>query len=331
MRRYTVLSAVASVILLAGACSSSSSSSKTGSGSGGATGGKGSAVAGKNITFVSALLADANWQSVNSCFASRAKELGIKETIVAPPNETASNSGMVSLTEQALASHPDGLVVVPLVPAAFDNVLSQVKSSKIPVVSLIADTTSPDQRTALVWTDPKSYGKQGADLVGKLTNGTGNIGILYSGPAVTNQVTSIAAFKAEIAKSYPNMKIVDSGEIISPGGNRSQSAAAGIARGMLVAHPEINVIYSPDGLGGIAGALAARELNKKPGDIKIIGSDHLPQVASDLKAGWETASLQFVSCDMGKAIVDAFVQHWNGTLTSPITNVPAVVWDHSKP
>jgi ABC-type sugar transport system substrate-binding protein len=309
-----------SIAMLVAACGGSSSTS-----------GGGSATAGKKITFVTALIADANWASVNTCFTDHAKQLGMVPTLIAPPNETASNPGMVSLTEQALITKPDGLVVVPLVAAAFDTVLDNAKSQKVPVVSIILDTSRPDQRIALVYTDPASYGTQGADIVGEAAKGKGNIGILYSGPSVTNQVTAIDAFKKEIAAKYPNMKIVDPGEIISPGGNRSPSSAAQYARGMLVAHPEINVIYSPDGLGGIAGALAARDIGKKPGDIIIVGSDHLPAVKADLQEGWETASLQFVSCKLGTAIVDAFASYFNKTLTSDKVNIPSVVWTHDNP
>lgn len=100
---------------------------------------------------------------------------------------------------------------------------------------------------------------------------------------------------------------------------------------MLVAHPEINVIYSPDGLGGIAGALAARDLRKQPGDIIIVGSDHLPQVKADIEAGWETASLALVSCNWGKGVLDAFEQYFNGTLTNNVIVTPAVLYNKDNP
>lgn len=327
MRRSSLTAGIFGIALVIAACGGSTAPTS----SSGSTPSPASKTVGKKLTFVTALVADANWQTVNSCFTSRANALGIIPTLVAPPNETASNSGMVSLTEQALASNPDGLVIVPLVPAAFDSVLATAKSQKVPVVSIIVDTTSPSERIALVWTDPATLGKQAGDVVGAGAHGVGNIGILYSGPSVTNQVQAITAFTAEIAAKYPNMKIVDPGEIIEPGGNRSQSAAAEIARSMLVAHPNINVIYSPDGLGGIVGAIAAKDVGKTAGQILIVGADHLPQVKADLQSGWEFASLQFVSCNLGTAIVNAFASYWNGTLTSTTINVPAVVWTHANP
>src|SRR5688500_4792993 len=46
--------------------------------------------AGKTLTFISALLADANWAGGNQCWLDRANELGYTANIVAPANETAS-------------------------------------------------------------------------------------------------------------------------------------------------------------------------------------------------------------------------------------------------
>jgi ABC-type sugar transport system substrate-binding protein len=322
-RRYLYALVAPALAVLLAACSS-------GQGAQVAAGAK-SKTAGKKITFVTALLADANWAGANKCFMSRSKALGMVPTLVAPPNETASNSGMVQLAEQALASKPDGMIVVPLVPAEFDNVLDQAKAQKVPVIALDLDTSSPDQRIAWVTTDPKKYGVLAADEVGKLANGKGNVGILYSGPTVTNQLESMSTFKAELAQKFPAMKIVDPGEIIEPGGNRNEDNATEIARGMLVAHPNINVIWSPDGLGGIVGALAAKELNKKPGQIIIVGSDHLPQVAADLKSGWEQASLQSVSCAWGNALANTFAAYFNGKLKNPIVNIPPVLFTHDNP
>src|SRR6266550_2265488 len=169
MAHWRLPAALVSIAVLVAGCGGSSTTS-----------GGGSATAGKKITFVTALIADANWASVNTCFTDHAKQLGMVPTLIAPPNETASNPGMVSLTEQAITTKPDGLVVVPLVAAAFDTVLDKAKSDKIPVVSIILDTSRPDQRIALVFTDPASYGTQGADIVGDAAKGKGNIGILYS-------------------------------------------------------------------------------------------------------------------------------------------------------
>jgi len=321
-RHLYALVAPALAVLLA-ACSS-------GQGTQSAAGAE-SKTAGKKITFVTALLADANWAGANKCFMSRSNALGMIPTLVAPPNETASNAGMVQLAEQALASKPDGMIVVPLVPAEFDNVLDQAKTQKVPVIALDLDTSTPDQRIAWVTTDPKKYGVLAADEVGKLAHGKGNVGILYSGPTVTNQIESISTFKAELAQKFPAMKIVDPGEIIEPGGNRNEDSATEIARGMLVAHPNINVIWSPDGLGGIVGALAAKELNKKPGQIIVVGADHLPQVAADLKSGWEQASLQSVSCAWGNALANTFAAYFNGKLKSPIVNIPPVLFTHDNP
>ena len=242
------------------------------------------AAGGQKITFVAPLLADANWSGLNACVVSKSKELGYDLTMVAPINETASTADMVSLTEQAIAAGTQGLIVVPLVAESWNDVLASAKSKNIPVIAMGVDTSKPDQRNAFVGTDFNAYGGQSADLVAKYKpNGT--VGILYSGPETTNQVDAIKVFRQTIKDKYPNIKIVGDDTILSPGGNRDLVKTTEVARGFMVAHPEVDTIWSPDGQGGIAAAGAARDLGKKPGDITIIGADHLPQVAARPQGG----------------------------------------------
>jgi ABC-type sugar transport system substrate-binding protein len=285
------------------------------------------APAAKNITFVAPLLADANWAGLNKCVVSKSAELGYTLTMVAPINETASDSEMVSLTEQAIAGGTQALIVVPLVAAEWNTVLGTAKAKGIPVIAMGVDTSTPDQRNAFVGTDFNAYGVQSADLIAKAKGGKATVGILYSGPDTSNQVQAIKVFRATIAAKYPNIKIVGDDTILSPGGNRDLVKTTEIARGFLVAHPEVDTIWSPDGQGGIAAAGAVRQLNKQPGDITIIGADHLPQVTTDLKAGWEYASIAFVECHgWGEGSVEALDAHFKGTLKegSTIYTTPAV-------
>jgi ABC-type sugar transport system substrate-binding protein len=280
----------------------------------------------KKITFVAPLLADANWSGLNACVVSKSAELGYDLTMVAPINETASTADMVSLTEQAIVAGAEGLIVVPLVAASWDNVLASAKSKNIPVIAMGVDTSKPDQRNAFVGTDFAAYGQQSAELVAK-AKPKAVVGILYSGPETTNQVTAIKVFRKVIADKYPDIKVVGDDTILSPGGNRDLVKTTEIARGFMVAHPEVDTLWSPDGQGGIAAAGAVRDLGKKPGDITIIGADHLPQVSADLKAGWEYASIAFVECHgWGEGSVIALDQHFKGTLKegSTIYTIPAV-------
>jgi ABC-type sugar transport system substrate-binding protein len=126
-------------------------------------------------------------------------------------------------------------------------------------------------------------------------------------------------FRKVIAEKYPDMTIVGDDTILSPGGNRDLVKTTEIARGFLVAHPEVDTIWSPDGQGGIAAAGAARDLGKQPGEITIIGADHLPKVADDLAKGWEYASIAFVGCGWGNGTVDALDGFFKGTLTEGAT------------
>jgi len=343
MRIPKFLAALAVLALVAGACSSTGATNAPATAvpatAAPATAAPATAaptaapVAKKKITFVAPLIADANWSGLNACVVSKSAELGYDLTMVAPINETASTADMVSLTEQAIAAGAEGLIVVPLVAESWNQVLGTAKEKGIPVIAMGVDTSSPDQRNAFVGTDFLAYGAQSAELIAQAKGGKANVGILYSGPETTNQVDAIKVFRQVIADKYPDIKIIGDDTILSPGGNRDLVKTTEVARGFLVAHPEVDTIWSPDGQGGIAAAGAARDLGKQPGEITIVGADHLPQVKDDLEKGWEYASIAFVECvGWGEGSVNALHAHFEGTLQEGATIyvIPAV-FTHDNP
>ena len=327
MRGSKILVILASVALVAAACSSAATPTPpAATATVAAATATPTAAAKKKVTFVTALIADANWAGGNKCWNDEVTALGFEGTMVAPQGETASNADMVTLAEQAIANKPDAIEVVPLNPPAWDDVLGKLKAANIPTVALLFEPSSKDLRTAIVLTDNTQYGTSGADLMITATGGTGKVGILWGGPDLANQAAAIEGFKAEIAAKAPGLSVVAT-EINIVGGNRSPEAQAEIARGMLVAHPEITAIYTPDGGGAVAAVDAAKELNKQPGDIKIIGSDHLPKVADAIATGWMFASVGYPFCAWGKAAVDTMDQIFKGTLTQTEIVIPAQIFD----
>ncbi len=327
MRGSKIPVILATLALVAAACTGTSAPSASGTPAASASApALPTEAAKKKVTFVTALLADANWAGGNKCWLDRANELGFEPTMVAPQGETASNADMVTLTEQAIATKPDAIEVVPLNPTAWDDVLGKVKAAGIPTVALLFEPSRKDLRTAIVLTDNTEYGTAGADLLITATGGTAKIGILWGGPDLANQVEAIKGFKDQLAAKAPNMTVVAEA-ITIVGGNRSPEAQAEIARGMLVANPEITAIYTPDGGGAVAAVDAAKELNKQPGDIKIIGSDHLPKVADAIATGWMYASVGYPFCAWGKAAVDTMDQIFKGTLTQTEIVIPSQIYD----
>ena len=328
MRGSKILVILASLALVAAACTTAASPTPTSGPTATAPSATATATeaAKKKVTFVTALLADANWAGGNKCWNDEVTALGFEGTMVAPQGETASNADMVTLTEQAIATKPDAIEVVPLNPTAWDDVLGKVKAAGIPTVALLFEPSSKDLRTAIVLTNNTEYGTAGADLLITATGGTATIGILWGGPDLANQVAAIKGFKDQLAAKAPNMTVVAEA-ITIVGGNRSPEAQAEIARGMLVANPEITAIYTPDGGGAVAAVDAAKELNKQPGEIKIIGSDHLPKVADAIATDWMYASVGYPFCAWGKAAVDTMDQIFKGTLTQTEIVIPSQIYD----
>ncbi len=280
----------------------------------------------KKITFVTVLLADANWSSVNSCFNDRAVDLGYLPTIIAPSSEKNDIPGMLDLIEQAIISKPDALVAVPLNPPSFNEVFAKAREAEVPVFTMTFDSEKPEDRIAFVGTDFAGVGRQGADVLAGAMGEKAVIGVLSAGADVAPHVIAIEEFKKYIGEKYPNMKVV--AEDFIP---IDYVKAAEIARGMILAHPDINAFWSPDGRGGIAAANAMRDL-KRRGDFTIVGADHLPQVTADLITKDQFASVNFVSCNWGRGIVDKIDEYFKtGKVVETVNYVDNVLWTQENP
>lgn len=321
--RKRLATCLAVTALIVSGCGGSSGDSGSGSANGTSEGSGGP----KQVLFVTVLLADANWAQVNSCFSDAANKYGYQASIIAPSTESNDVPHSLQLIEQAIAQKPDALVVVPLDAPAYSSVLQKAKAAHIPVFALGLDAEKPDLRVAARITDFEKFGAEGADLMAKATDGKATIGVTISAPNLQNQTVATKAFKQRIQDKYPGMKVV--ADVYN---TTDLTKGAEVLRGMYLAHPDINAVWSPDGRGGIDAAQGARALRKKPGEITIIGSDHLPQVVADLKSGWEYASPNFVSCNWGTYTVDAIREYFqSGHVAKPLVDVPSVVWTQKKP
>jgi len=93
--------------------------------------------------------------------------------------------------------------------------------------------------------------------------------------------TVAATFTAKMNELCPNVKVLEPREE----GFDSPAAIAKMVA-ILQANPNVNAAYSTTGAGAYNWALAAQEMGKEAGEIKIAGMDYSRQNLDFVKSGW---------------------------------------------
>lgn len=251
------------------------------------------------ITFVTPFTAySPDWLKANVCFTKTAVSLGADPTVVGP--NQFDPPAMVAFLEQAIAQKTQGIAIWAGDPPVFRAGLEEAKAAGIPVVLTQSEAEDTTLRVAVVTTDLIAMGTDAGKKVIEKTGGTGNVGIITTGPGHADQVDQINAFKAALVGS--NVKVVDVQNDNSDAGKAAEVTAA-----MLRAHPEINVIYTTEGAAPPAVGTVLKEMDLV-GKVLVVAIDLFPQTRALIEEGviWATYTQgheQF-GCQAAQLLVD---------------------------
>ncbi len=126
-----------------------------------------------------------------------------------------------------------------------------------------------------------SYGQIGGNVakkMGDLLGGKGNVVIARGPLGDANEQARVDAFTAEMAKDYPNIKIIDT--IPNCG---TPEGTTGCAEQALTAHPDMNGYWAVISTSALGAATTFK--NAKRTDIIIAGADDEPETLAAIKDG----------------------------------------------
>jgi ribose transport system substrate-binding protein len=297
--RSRALLAAAVTIIIVAACSGAASSAPT---SGAPTTAATQAVTpapAYDITFVTPFTAySPDWLKANVCFTKTAISLGAEPTVVGP--NQFDPPAMVAFLEQAIAQKTEGIAIWAGDPPVFRAGLEEAKAAGIPVVLTQSEADDKSLRVAVVTTDLIAMGTDAGKKVIEKTGGTGNVGIITTGPGHADQVDQIDAFKAALVGS--NVKVVDVQNDNSDAGKAAEVTAA-----MLRAHPEIDVIYTTEGAAPPAVGTVLKEMDLV-GKVLVVAIDLFPQTRALIEEGviWATYTQghEKFGCQAAQILVD---------------------------
>jgi ribose transport system substrate-binding protein len=220
--------------------------------------------------------ADIFWQSVHAGAVKSSVDHQVRLVWDGPPNETDIATEM-QIVETMINRHVDAIALAPSDKSAFKIVVERAAQAKIPVIIYDSGIDTENYRT-FVATDNYLGGEMGADRLGALLQGKGQIVMVKTVPGGASTTAREDGFRHELNEKFPDIKIRD-----ERFGMASIAQSLNVTENMLTAHPDLDGIFCSNESGSSGAAQALRGRHSK---IKLVGFDSSPMLLSLMKEGW---------------------------------------------
>jgi ABC-type sugar transport system substrate-binding protein len=181
--------------------------------------------------------------------------------------------------------------------------LRKAQAKGIKVISFDADVL-PDARTFFVnQATPQGIGYKLMDEAARLTGNSGEFAIITASLTAANQNEWKKYIDEDLAKNYPNMKLVDFRPC-----DDDKSKAQAEATTLMSAHPNLKLIMAIC-TPGVPGAAEAVKQAGKIGQVKVIGlglpnenKDYVHSGVTDSVILWNTEDLGYLTIQAADAL-----------------------------
>lgn len=297
--------AVAAALAACGSSSGSSSSSASSSSQASTTAAAGSNTTAKkkyNVSFVAALVNDSYFVTIKCGALAEAKKLGINLNWTGPT--TNDVSAEIQAFNAASLTNPDGMVLAPFSNTGFGGVVRPLMAKGTPVVAS-GETLDPADALTTFITNFLTGGNSLATEVGKLTGGTGTMGIVADTTGNKTDSDRYTGLIPILHKQYPHLNV------LSPQyGQNSSAKAASITSALIAGNPNLKLVYAssgPEAVGAASAIAAAHDTGK----IKLMSFDSSPPQIALLKRNELAATIAQSPFLDGELTVKAVVDYLN--------------------
>ena len=298
-RAAAVLTAASLSMAVAGCATSSSSSTQSASSSTAAAAASSTSSASsaklQTVFFANPLPTYPDWAIANKCFSAATKRFGLHGVSQGPTGLAVNNEFVLNTMQQAIGQKDSAMLTVPIAPSEYEPIIKRARAQGMLVATLNTGTSTSAQNFE-VGTDYTTLGRDLAANIGK-RGGQQYLGLVTNGPGGIGATI----FKALEAHLPSNVHVVSTA---FDKGDPSQTAD--VVAPMLIAHPNINVIYSWEGTA-VAGISAAIKEQHRVGKTVGVVNDLTPQVVSGIHDGTIYGSNWQHFCDMATTAVDNLV------------------------
>lgn len=220
------------------------------------------------------------WQEAQAGLTDIGKTAGVKVDVEGPT--TFSPQEELTAFQQAVASHPSGIMVSVSDPKLFNEPINAALLQGIPVITIDADAPE-SRRVTFIGTDNFRAGQESGKHMADLLGGQGHVLII----GLAGQLNTEERVRGvnDALKKYPGVKIIDT--VDDKGDPRNAYDAVS---NLLQKKEKLDGIIALEATGG-AGAADALHRMDMTGKVKILAFDKDPQTLDGIERGWITATI----------------------------------------
>ncbi|MGC8528355.1 ABC transporter substrate-binding protein [Acidiphilium sp.] len=197
-------------------------------------------------------------------------------------NAHSNEAKQVADVESMINQGAQALVIAPLNSTGLQPAFAQAVAKHIPIITIDRETagTHCSDFLSFVGSDFYNQGVIDGRELAKATGGHAVIAEIQGAYGNSVETARTKGFAAAISK-YPGMKV-----IAAQTGNWSTTDAQKVVSQILLAHPDVNAIYTQSDTMAYGAITALRDAGKKPGQVKIVTIDGTKQGVQDIVSGW---------------------------------------------
>jgi ABC-type sugar transport system substrate-binding protein len=263
----------------------------------------------KTIAFVMGAASDPFFKAMKVGADAEAKAKGVKLIWQGDPS-VYSPATQIPIADAVLAQKPDGLVLIPTDPTALQAEVTKAKAASIPVVNVDTHVGDLTDVAAFITGDNTDGGTKAAQALAKAIRYKAGkkyqVAVGLTSATATTNVARLEGFKAEVAKSFPGITIVDVEY------SQSQPAVANTnVNNWLTKYPHLSGIFAIDGTNA-AGAAAAIQAKGLIGKVSLVGYDAYPTNVKLISKHVISALIAQDPAAEAKLAIDDLVAIFNG-------------------
>jgi ribose transport system substrate-binding protein len=253
-----------------------------------------------------------HWKTVHAGAIKAQRELagkGVKVDVMwqAPLREDDRDYQM-RVVENLVARRVSGICIAPLDSKALVPPLNNAARAKIPFI-VFDSALKSDKPISYIATDNYQGGVLGAEHLGKLLGGKGNVILLrYAiGSAATEERE--AGFLDTLKSKFPNLKLISSDQY----GGATRETAFQVSQNLLNRHGKnVDGIFCVNETLTVGMTMALRNIGRAGGDVKLVGFDVGTAAVEAMKKGDVQGLVVQNPLRMGYDCVMTMVEHLQG-------------------
>ena len=261
------------------------------------------------------------WQAVRQGAENAAEEFGVRITFEGPEEETMVDK-QLDMLNTALSNNPAAIALAAIDVEAVTPILKDAKPKGIRVVGF--DSGCGDEAESHCSTDNLQAAALAAENAARLLEGKGKIGIVGHSQTVIDAVQRVDGFVEKIKNEYPDIEIVD---IQYGDGDHLKSAE--VTKGMLQAHPDIDLIYTSNE-GACVGAYNGLKEAGKLNEVILVGFDSSAAMKEAIRNGEIAGAITQDPVGMGYKTVEAAVKLIKGEKVEEFIDTGCYWYDASN-